>query len=79
MVSNANVNTGSKQTEKFKEDPQLANLVYFLPRKSLEQRESESAAELAGQMVLLPLKIVQKRLEQRARGWLSLALFSCLA
>jgi hypothetical protein len=39
----------------------------------------EAAAELAEQMLLLPLKIFQKRLEQRAKGWLSLAMFSCLA
>ena len=41
--------------------------------------ELKEAEELAGQMLLLPLKNVVERLELWAGDWLSLALFSCLA
>ena len=72
-------NTGSKIGRKIPRRPSTCKFGIFLPRRLLEQKKLEAAAELAGQILLLALKIVQKRLEQRARGWLSLAMLSCLA
>ncbi len=55
------------------EAPQLTNLIYILPRRSQEQKELEAAAELVGQMLLLPLKNVVELLGQWAGDSLSLA------
>ena len=49
-------NTESKIGKIFQDHPQLTNLELFLPRKSLKKNKLKAAVELAGQMLLLPLK-----------------------
>ena len=55
------------------EAPQLTNSIYILPHRSREQKKLEAAAELTGQMLLLPLKNVVELLGKWAEDWLSLA------
>jgi hypothetical protein len=56
------------------EAPQLTNSMYILTRRSHEQKKLVAAAELTGQMLLLPLKNVGELLGQWVGDWLSLAL-----
>ncbi len=78
-VGRCRLHTGSEIGIKIQEAPQLANLLYIVPRRSLNQIEWEATADLAGQMLLLLIKIVRERLDQWAEDWLSPAMFSCLA